>query len=185
MDVWGIVRGLMSIREWAKACGASPASYTLRRSLVAAEVRYDLGKCTQLLVRLLRLGRWPSFHSRRINLTQLQLERWPTCHSLWLNLWQLHEAGDVNPAQVEQIRQAASTLPLLQCLHIIGRPEVSLTQSSIEGVLTSLLAKHAAVLTLQVKIITDATMFPRFAALGAGFRPRCNLVPMVGGAHRN
>ena len=159
-DVWGLVRGRMSLREWAKACGTSPASYTLRRSLVAAEVRNDPGKYGRLLVRLLQLNKGPNVYTWRLNLRQLQLKRWSTCHSLWLNLWQLHKAAEVTPAQVKHIQQAASTLPMLQCLHIIGRPEVPLTQSSVEGVLLSLLVRHAAVLTLRVMRVLMPLDFP-------------------------
>ena len=55
---------------------------------------------------------------------------------------------------------AASKLPFLKCVHIIGRPEVPLTESSIEGELLNLLAKHALVLTLQVKKIQMPLDFP-------------------------
>lgn len=55
--------------------------------------------------------------------------------------------------QIEQFKDAASAVPLLHCLHIIGRRDVPLTATSLEGVLMSCLAKHASVLTLHVNSV--------------------------------
>ena len=59
----------------------------------------------------------------------------------------------MSPAQISQVNAAGSNAPLLKCLHIIGREGVPITKSSIEGVLVSLLAKHALLLTLHVKTV--------------------------------
>ncbi len=149
----------MSFREWAMACGTNRASCH-GRPLLAAEVGYELGKVQQNLVRLFHRVMWPLFPGCCLDLSQLQLNKWSTSHSLWINTWQLHEAAKVSPAQFEQLKAVASKLPVLQCLHIIGRPEMPLTKGSIEEVLVSLLAKHALVLTLQVKRVQMPLEFP-------------------------
>ena len=51
-------------------------------------------------------------------------------------------------------------MPLLHCLHIIGRCDVPLTATSVEAVLVSLPAKHASVLTLHAKTVTMALDMP-------------------------
>ena len=132
------------------ACGTNHATHAMGRPLVAVEAGYELSKVQQKLARLLHRVKWPVPPAFRLDLSQLQLDKWSASHSLWLNLWQLHEAAKVSQAQIKQMEAAASKLPILQCLHIIGRPKVPFTQSSVEGVLLSLLARHAAVLTLQV-----------------------------------
>ena len=109
-------------------------TYALRRLLVAAEVQGELGNNEDLM-------------------RQLQVSRWPACHSLCLNLRQLDEGVEVTQAQKEQVSMASSALPLLRCVHVIGRDEMPLIMSSIEGMLVGLLARHASVITLQVKSI--------------------------------
>ena len=145
--VWGEIGRLMSVKDWAEACGTSRASFAARRQVLAAEVRSTNVK------------------GGRVNLKQLQLERWPLCHSVFLNLWRLHETGELTPAEIAEIDQAARRLPLLQCVHIIGRPQVPLTESSAEGVLLSTLARHASLLTLQVKTVTMPLDLPNLQHL--------------------
>ena len=91
-------------------------------------------------------------NNEQIPTSLLQIKRWPTCHSLFLNLSQVHEAAGLTEAQVEQLGQAA--LPWLHCLHIIGRGSVAMSVSSMEAQLVNFLARHASVLTLQVKTIS-------------------------------
>ena len=114
----------MSPMEWALACG----------TLLAADVR---GK--------------PSKNLQDLTL-QLQIHRWPLCRSLCINLEQLHKGVSVTPNQTMKISQAGSTLPRLQCLHMIGRDQVPLTESSVEGMLLGILARHVLVLSLHVKV---------------------------------
>ena len=148
-DVWGTVKQLMTREEWTKACGSadSPAAHIFRRAWLATEVRSKPGAA----------GR-----NGRVLLRQLQLKRWPICHSLCINLRQYHEASTLTQAQIQHIELAAKELPLLNCLHIIGRENVFFTESSIEGALISILPRHAAVLTLQVK---TGLMFPNLPNL--------------------
>ena len=137
----------MSTKEWAKACGSCVASYQARMSLLVAEVCSTLGKDKHVLM-------W-----------QLQLKKWPASHSFFLNLRKLHGAVEVTPTQIEQLTEAASAMPLLHSLHIIGRQDVPLTATSLEGVLMSLLAKHATVLTLHVKTVSMALDMPNLRHL--------------------
>ncbi len=139
---------MMGAKDWAKACGISQAAYAARRRLVAAEVR-KLSKV---------------WKGGRVNIKQLHLSKWSFCHSLFLNLQGLHKAGQVTPAQIERIDAAGRTLPLLCCLHIIGRPRVPVKESSIEGML-SILARHVSVLTLHVRAITMPLDFPNLEHL--------------------
>ena len=142
VEVWAIVKQHMSLQEWAKACGASPATFALR-PVVAAEVRSD------------------SCSHEDLSMRHLQLDRWHYCHSIFLNIQQLHEAAEVTEAQIKQIALASSTALDLHCLHIIGRDHLPLWEKSIADLVMSLLAKHASVLTLQVK----AVVLPQLPAL--------------------
>ena len=137
----------MPPKEWAKVCGTSRATFALRRSLIAAEICVEPGNDDQVL------------------LSQLQHEKQPTCHSLFLNLQQTQEDVVLSPAQISQVIAAGSNLPVLKCLHIIGREGVPLTESSIEGVLVRLLAKHASLLTLQVKTVLTFPNLPNLQHL--------------------
>ncbi len=132
----------MSNKEWAKACGACAVSYQARMSLLVSEVCTDSGNDEHALMR------------------QLQLKRWPTCRSFLLNLRNLHEGVKVTRSEIEQFKEAASAVPLLGCLHIIGRRSVPLTATSLEGVLMSCLAKHVSVLTLHVKSVMMSLNMP-------------------------
>lgn len=186
--MWCLIKGLLSLREWARACGTSPTTYALRTPpIVAAEVRGGLGSVYQDLLEQIQLDMWSACHSSwrsllppveaggrtKIGCTmksrfhlirQLHLDRWGASHSIYFDLWQLHEAAGVTSAQLEQMRVASRALPLLHCLHVVGRPNVPLTESSVEGVLVSLLARHAAVLTLQVKSISMPLSLPNLQA---------------------
>ncbi len=146
-DVWGKLSQFMDVTDWAMACGASRASYAARRQALAAEVRSK------------------SWKSGRVNIRQLQPKKWSACHSMFLSLWRLHQTGKLTPAEIADIDRAARTLPLLRCLHIIGRSQVPLNQSSLEGVLLSVLARHALVLTLQVKTVTMPLDLPNLQHL--------------------
>ena len=84
---------------------------------------------------------------------QLQLDRWLACHSLCLNLRRLAKDVNFDATQIEALNSASEALPFLHCLHLIGRAQVTLTESSIESTLLRLLARHASVLTLQVKTV--------------------------------
>ena len=136
VEIWSIVRQGMIPREWAIAQGTSRASYHLRRPLLAAEVRYEPGDDEGILIK------------------QLQLDMWPTRQSLCVSLWRLHEAVEITPAQLQHLILAGSIMPQLECLHIIGRRHEPVIEGSIEDILISLLARHAMVLSLQVKMIT-------------------------------
>ena len=142
-ELWVVVSQCMTTRDWARACCTNRATYALRRLLVAAEVRGELGTHEGLT-------------------RQLQHNRWPACHTLTLNLRQLAWAVDttITQAQKDQISRACSALPLLRCLHLIGRDEVPLMECSFEGMLASLLARHASVLSLQVKTIAMQLHLP-------------------------
>ena len=142
VSVWGKIGEDLDIKEWAKACGINQAAYAARRPLVAAEVRSGL------------------WDGKRVCMPQLQLEKWPGCHSLFLNLQWLHETGELTPEQSAEIENAAKDIATLRCLHIIGRSQVPLMDSNVEGVLMRLLAKHALVLTLQVRTLTMPLDFP-------------------------
>ena len=135
MDIWEIIKHSMTPREFAKICSTSRASYALRQPLVAAEVCYDTDDDEQVLLR------------------QLHLSRWPTCHSLCVNMWEVEGAMELSQAQWGNIDATGSTMPSLHCLHLIGRKRVPVTESSIEGKLVSLLARHASVVTMQVETI--------------------------------
>ena len=135
VDLWRTVREQLTRKEWGKACGTSRASWSLRWPLLAAQVHYAPGKDGHDLLRQLQLGRWPAFQSLR------------------LDLWHLHEKVKLTLDQNKELELASSGLPLLHCLHVLGRDQMPLTQSSIEGVLVRLLARHASVLTLQVKTV--------------------------------
>ncbi len=100
-------------------------------------------------------------------MAQLRLKRWPFCHSLCLNLCRWH--GKLTPAEMAEIEQAAGTLPELQYLHIIGRPQVPLKKTGVEGVLVSILAKLAPVLTLDVKTIQMPLDLPNLQHLVLNF----------------
>ena len=134
-DVWSIVREDMNPTEWAIACGFSRESFAMRLKILVAEL------CSK------------HASHRHICMGQLQLDQWPACHSLNLNLWQLGENVRLDPAQIQRLDSASKALPLLQCLHLVGRGQVPLRDSTIEGLLVRLLARHVSVLTLQVKTV--------------------------------
>ena len=106
-------------------------------------------------------------HNRDL-LGQLQLDRWPAGHSLFLNLQSLRVAVQVTPAQADRIHLAANNLPLLRCLHIIGRDTVPLTRSSVESVLVDCLARNALVLTIQTRTVKMPLTFPNLQHLMLG-----------------
>ena len=147
VGVWDKVGQALEVKEWAKSCGMSQAAYAARRSLVAAEVHS---------------GFWDG---EQICMSQLQLKKWLACHSLYLNLWRLHETGELTADQTAEIEHAARNAATLHCLHFIGRSQVPLMDSSLEGVLMCLLAKHASVLTLQVRTLTMPLDFPNLQHL--------------------
>lgn len=147
VGVWDKVSQHMEFTDWARACGTSHASYASWRRLVAAELRSTFWNCG------------------RVDMSQLQLRKWAYCHSLNFNLRRLHEAGKLTPAEVAEIGRAAGTLPQLRCLHIIGRPKVPLMMTSVEGVLMSILAIYATVLTLRVRGIKMPLEFPHLQHL--------------------
>ena len=128
----------MDPSEWAMACGFSRATFAMRWRFLAAEVRSK---------RMFGLG------PRRVCMRQMQLDRWLACHSLCLNLRRLAKDVNFDATQIEALNSASEALPLLHCLHLIGRAQVTLTESSIESTLLRLLARHALVLTLQVKTV--------------------------------
>ncbi len=85
---------------------------------------------------------------------QLQLHRWPACHSLCFDTRGIYEAVHIPEAQLEQIRQAGRSLPLLQCLHIISsRYNTVKVGCSVQALLLEILAKHVIVLTLEVRFL--------------------------------
>ena len=128
-DIWAIVRRFISPKEWEAACGTHPASYVLKRLLLAGEVH-----CKQS-------------DSERGLLRQLDLDMWPTCHTLCLDLWRLHEAMKATPAQVHRINLEGTALPLLQCLRVTGRDQVPDAESNALGMLRSILVRSAPILT--------------------------------------
>ena len=148
-DLWAVFRDCMSADEWAKACGTNRATYALRRPLVAAQLHAckTLGTNERDLIR------------------QLQIDRWPSCHSLFLNLQRVPEGFQANAAVLDQIHLADSKLHLLHCMHIICGEGVLLTESSMEGLLVSVLARHASVLTLQVKALKMPLTMPNLQHL--------------------
>ena len=91
---------------------------------------------------------------------QLQVDRWPAGHSLFLNLVQLPEGDQATANELNKIRLASDNLPLLHCLHIIGRARVFPTEGTIEGVLMDVLARHVPVLTLQVRALKMPLTLP-------------------------
>lgn len=135
-DVWGTIRLRMTSKEWAKACRTNRASFAMRWRAGLAKLRSK------------RAGH------RHLCMGQLQLHRWRACHSLHLSMWQLGKDVRLNAAQLKKLHTASEALPLLQCLHLVGRDVVTLTESSIEGILIRLLARHAPVLRLVCKTIT-------------------------------
>ena len=147
MDIWGVINHFMTPKEFAKICSTSRASYAARQQLAVAEVRYE-----------------PS-DDEQVYLRQLQLSRWPACHSLCINLGQLQDTMEFSQTQRDKIEEAGSTMPSLHCLHLIGRKEVRLTESSIEGVLVSILAKHALVVTMQVRNVIMPLNLPNLQHL--------------------
>ncbi len=150
-DVWGNIGQLMDFKDWAQACGTSSASYAARRRVLAAKVHRRF------------------WNGRQVNIRRLQLKKWSCCHSLYLSLWCVHETQELTPAEIAEIDQATSTLPLLHCVHIIGRPKVPLSESSIEGMLVSRLARHASVLTLYVRAVTSPLNYPNLQHLVLNF----------------
>ena len=142
VDIWDKVGQNLKIQEWAKTCSISQAAYAARKPLVAAEVRSAF------------------WGGQQVSLTQLQLHMWPGCHSIYLDLHQLHEAGELTPEQSAAIEKFSKKAAALHCLHIIGRSQVPLMESSMEGVLMRHLAEHASVLTLHIYTLTMPLDFP-------------------------
>ncbi len=148
LDIWAAIRDCVNSTEWAMACGTCRATRALSRPLVAAEVynvsddvEHDLNK-------------------------QLQLDRWSGCHSLFLNLRHMPDAVKATAvaARIEQLSLDGS-MSSLQCLHIIGRGQMPLTKGSIEGLFVRLLAKHASVLTLDVRTLSIPLILPKLQHL--------------------
>ena len=138
VDVWEGVRQQMSPGDWTKACGTCRTTKTLMRSLVVAEMSSKSGD------------------DERALLKRLQLDRWHGCHSLYLNLSGLHMR---NPTAAHRkgillAMLASHNVPLLRCLHIMGTHGAYLTESSIEGLLMRQLARHASVVTLELRVVT-------------------------------
>ncbi len=136
----------MKPNDSAKACLISPTTYALR-PLAAAEVGIKLSTDEQELAR------------------QLQLERWPVCHSLCFNLQRMHGCVELTRAQIEQVIQAGSSLPLLRCLHIIGNPLLTNIKGSAEALLMSVLSRHASVLTLHANMVEMPLELPNLQHL--------------------
>ena len=131
-DIWGIVREKTPPTDWVKACGFSRESFAMQWKFLVAEL------CTKRAIH------------RRIRLGQLQLNEWHTCHFLYLNLWRLGDIVRLSTSQSKKVASASRKLPLLHYMHLVGRSQVTVTESSIEGMLVRLLARHTLVLTLQV-----------------------------------
>lgn len=93
-------------------------------------------------------------------------DKWTSCHSLFLDFREMHKAVTVTAAAA-RIKQLSldGSLSSLRCLHIIGRDRVPLTKGSLEGVFVGLLAKHALVLTLHVKIVSMPLEMPKLQHL--------------------
>ena len=104
-------------------------------------------------------------HTERDLIRQLQVDRWPACHSLFLNVQQLLEDYQATAAESTKIRLAGDKLSLLHCLHIIGRAGVLPTEDSFEGLLVSTLARHASVLTLQLRTLKMPLTLPNLQHL--------------------
>ena len=159
VDIWAVVRSLMAPQEWTRACGTCRAAYALKRPLVMAEVC-----CVSLM-----LGRLTaSCPSNEALLRRLQLDRWPTCHSLCLNLAKVANKRDIPSSQLAQIAlilMAGHNMPLLHCLHLIGRPGAPLMQNSIEGMVISCLAKHLSVLTIEIRKVLTPLNLPKLQHL--------------------
>ena len=136
VDIWEVIKHFMTPREFTKICSTSRAFYAVRQQLTAAEVRYEPGDDEQVLLR------------------QLQLDRWPTCHSLCIDLGQLDKAVDFCEAQSDSIGEAGNTMSSLHCLHLMGRKGAPLTEGGIEGMLVSLLARHAIVVTCRSRLFS-------------------------------
>ena len=149
LDIWAAVREVLTLKQWAMACGTCHATYALSRRLIAAEVCDGLG-----------------YSDGRDLVKQLQLDRWSGCHSLFLQLRHMPEAVKVtsSAAQIEQLVLDGS-FSSLQCLHIIGRSRVPLTNGSAEAVFMSHLAQHASVLTLDVKTVSMPLDLPNLQHL--------------------
>ena len=94
-----------------------------------------------------------STSQRSICTSRLQLDRWHACHFLHLNLRPLGKTATIDASQVEELRSASGSLPLLRCMQLVGRDYVSLTESSIEGTFLRLVARHASVMSLHVKTV--------------------------------
>ena len=154
-DIWTIVRDCMSIPEWAKAYKINRATHALK-PWVAVEVR---------------MGEGLPFGEQDL-VEQLQLDSWPNRHSLFLNLQQLRKAVQLTPAQTKDIQSASNKLPRLRCLHLIGRDNMPLTESSIEGVLVSALTEQISVLSLQVGMIEMPLAAPNLQHLVVALK--CN-----------
>ena len=142
MDVWARVGVHLTTRDWAKACGTSRASFAARNLFVAAEV------CCN------------PFGNEDICKELLHLAQWAMCHSLLLDVRQLPDWASFTPAQTRLITNTCKGLPFLKCLHIIGRDELVLRESSIEGILVKLLARHALVLTVKTLQVQMPLQFP-------------------------
>ena len=119
------------------ACGTCRATHALSRPLIAAEMCDWFAQDEQTLLK------------------QLHLKRWSGCHSLFLSLRCMLKAVKVIAAAA-QIKQLSldGCLSSLHCLHIVGRDQVPLTKGNAEGVFLKLLAKHASVLTLDIKSVS-------------------------------
>ena len=146
-DVWANIRQHMNTKEWGKACGVCRASFALRPILTAA-VRSDPSID------------WQAF------LRELEVDNWCACQSLCLNLRQLQRAAILTAAQIKHIKQFDKAV---HCLHIRGRSQVPLKESSIEGVLMSL-ARHTPALILHVKTLKMPLQLPdlQHMVLGLG-----------------
>ena len=143
----------MNPTEWAIACGFSRESFAMRLKILVAEL------CSK------------HASHRHICMGQLQLDQWPACHSLNLNLWQLGENVRLDPAQIQRLDSASKALPLLQCLHLVGRGQVPLRDSTIEGLLVRLLARHVSVVDTAGQDCGHASrLVAKSAAFGAGSR---------------
>ena len=138
VDAWGVVRRYMNLMDWGKACTTSRASYAMKRDIVVACLHSE------------QHARSLAGTAEQLCMEQLQLDRWPKCHCLWLNLHRLPQEIGLSQAQIDEIKKASEALPLLRCLHVVGRnyPNVA-TESSIEAVLIDSLARHASVLMLK------------------------------------
>ena len=165
-DVWGIVSQHIDGRDWGKACGTSRASYAMKRHLVMANLHSEQSAVSH------------ECGAKQVSMEQLRLDKWHRCHSLWVNSSRLLEGTELTQSQIDKIKKASEALPLLRCLHIIGRNyPYEATESSFELVLIDILAKRASVLTLKVlpKMVTRAFDLPTVQHLVlevTAFRPQ-------------